>query len=147
MSKPIFDFKGYSIRNLVYRKDKSTTEILDPDDGFNFETTLGFSDDYTLGMVSLSIELKDNADEKEDEVFLSLEIEGMFHIDESIFIVEETGEKRELSEVQNIFLVNATAILYPYLRSIVSMITSLDAKSNMVLPVIDIRRLNPQKIE
>ena len=43
--------------------------------------------------------------------------------------------------ISDILYVNGTAILYPYLRSIVSVVSALDSSEAMVLPTINVLEL------
>ena len=45
-------------------------------------------------------------------------------------------------EIKKMLIINGTAILYPYLRSIVSNITSIDTEGNtIIMPVVDLSDL------
>lgn len=137
MSNAIFDFRGYSIKKFIYTKEEIPEEIkLSFEDGLHFSGNQAFTEDNLKGKLTLEIKLVS----PESDAYLSLEVEGYFDLNDSLFIDYDTNEKREISEVQRIFLQNGTSIMYPYLRSIVTVITSLDDESGIILPVIDLRK-------
>jgi len=138
MSAPIFEFKGYSINNLIYSKSKiEGMEFTNPDENLEFDANHGFTDDFSKGKLGLKVQLAS----KENDSFLILEVDGFFDINSGL-LKDDEGNDRETSEVHQIFLVNATAILYPYLRSIVTMVTGLDNSNNIILPTINLRNFS-----
>lgn len=68
--------------------------------------------------------------------FMEIDIEGLFHL-----------ENWEQPEQLPIITSNAIAILFPYLRSIVSMVTANANISPYVLPVMNITALFDRKAE
>jgi len=82
-------------------------------------------DDYK---VTLTI----NAD-KEDEYFLSISLSGFFNIEDDKNI--DSSLKRDLINK------NAVAILMPYLRSEVTLLTSQPEMDSIVLPPFNINKL------
>ncbi|WDV07140.1 protein-export chaperone SecB [Lysinibacillus irui] len=138
MSAPIFEFKGYTINNLIYSKSKiEGMKFTDPDENLEFEANHGFTDDFSKGKLGLKVQLAS----KENDSFLILEVDGFFDIDSGL-LKDDEGNERDISDVHHIFIVNAAAILYPYLRSIVSMVTGLDNSNNIILPTINLRNLS-----
>ncbi|PFE22377.1 hypothetical protein CN279_25225 [Bacillus anthracis] len=141
MSAPIFEFKGYTITNLIYSKNKiEGMEFTDPDENLEFDASHGFTDDFSKGKLTLKVQLAS----KENDSFLVLDVDGFFDINPGL-LKEEDGSDRDLSDVHEIFIVNATAIVYPYLRSIVSMVTGLDNSNNIILPTINLRNFSMKK--
>lgn len=138
MSKSIFEFKGYSIKNLVYSKIPiEGIEATSPDEDISFDSTHGFTEDFSKGKLSLKVQL---ASEEED-TFLILEVDGFFEINEGL-LKDEDGNDRAVGEINQIFVVNGIAILYPYLRSIVSMISGLDDSNRIILPTLNLRNFS-----
>lgn len=135
MSTAIFEFKGYSIQNLIYTKHPVEDYKYNlPEDKMEFSVNLAFSDDFQKAKLGMQVDLKG----EENKSFLTLEIDGYFDIDESLFKDEKGGNRDEI-EFSKIFTLNGTAILYPYLRSTVSMITSLDNSNSIILPTLNLR--------
>lgn len=138
MSASIFEFKGYKINNLIYSKSKiEGMEFTDPNEDLEFEASHGFTDDFSKGKLGLKVQLAS----KENDSFLILEVDGFFDINSGLLKDDEEND-RDISDVNKIFLVNATAILYPYLRSIVTMVTGLDNSNNIILPTINLRNFS-----
>ncbi|MCL6570923.1 MAG: hypothetical protein K6T88_04485 [Bacillus sp. (in: Bacteria)] len=140
MSAPIFEFKGYSVNNLIYSKSNiEGMEFVDPDKDLGFVANHGFTDDYSKGKLGLKVQLTS----KENDAFLVLEVDGFFDINQGL-LRDDNGNDRQISDVHQIFLANSTAILYPYLRSIVSMVTGLDNSSSIILPTINLRNFSSE---
>ncbi|WP_102706576.1 protein-export chaperone SecB [Terribacillus saccharophilus] len=135
MSSPIIEFKGYSIKNLIYSQEKiKDVEFTNSQEDLEFDVSHGFTEDLSKAKLGMRLQLAT----EDDRSFLVLEVEGFFDIN-STLIKNEDGSNREMTEIQQIFLVNSTAILYPYLRSIVSVVTSLDSANSIILPTINLR--------
>lgn len=140
MSASIFKFKGYTISKLVYSKSKiEGMESDNPDEKLKLDATHGFTDDFSKGKLTLKVQLVSS----ENDSFLLLEVDGFFDIDSGL-IKDNENKDREISEVNQIFLVNATAILYPYLRSIVTMVTGLDNSNSIILPTVNLRNFSTE---
>ena len=63
----------------------------------------------------------------ENERFVECEIVGKFEI----------NPKMELKEIEEVLSVNGVALVYPYARSIISMLTTLDSDRAIVIPTIN----------
>ncbi|HFI0998728.1 TPA: hypothetical protein ACGPEP_000824 [Streptococcus pneumoniae] len=89
---------------------------------------VGHTDDYSHGAVKLSVSLVDKDAMKK----ISVTVIGYFeiNIDENITDI-----------LTDILYVNGTAILYPYLRSIVSIVSAIDSSEAMLLPTINVLEL------
>ena len=141
MSAPIFEFKGYTINNLIYSKSKiEGMEFTNPDENLELDASHGFTDDFSKGKLGLKVQLAS----KENDSFLIIDVDGFFDINPDL-LKDDEGNDRDISDVYHIFIVNATAIVYPYLRSIVSMVTGLDNSNNIILPTINLRNLLMEK--
>jgi preprotein translocase subunit SecB len=140
MEAPIFEFKGYSISNLIYSKSKiEGMEFTDPDENVEFDASLGFTEDFSKGKLGLKVQLAS----KDNDSFLILDVDGFFDINIGL-LKDDEGNERDISDVHQIFMANATAILYPYLRSIVSVVTGLDNSNNIILPTINLRNFTSE---
>ncbi len=85
---------------------------------------VGHTDDYSHGAVKLSVSLVDKDAMKK----ISVTVIGYFEIN-----IDEN--------ITDILYVNGTAILYPYLRSIVSIVSAIDSSEAMLLPTINVLEL------
>ncbi|WP_125762864.1 protein-export chaperone SecB [Companilactobacillus hulinensis] len=125
---PIIEFKGYSIKNLEYTRD---VDILSSyDSGFNYIPSVGLNDDKSKATLTVDISLK----REENNFGVKVKIQGQFNINESL-------SAKNTDDIAAALFVNGTAILYPYARSIVSMITGLDSSSTILLPTINTTEL------
>ena len=126
--KPIIEFEGYTIKHLIVNSiviDDEITEISE-NGPLSIKVKHGISDDnLTAGLIVNVILFSEEIDKKID-----LSVEGVFTID------EEFSEKGP-QEITKALRVNGTAILYPYIRSIVSMVSSFDSSSAVVLPALN----------
>ncbi|WNN76754.1 protein-export chaperone SecB [Lysinibacillus capsici] len=130
MSEPIIKFKGYSIGKIFYSKEPlKIDESLDLDENqeFGLSVEQSITDDLKKAILTLTVKLNN----KENEVFILTEIDSYF----------EVNNLDTLEEIKEALLVNGTAIVYPYIRSIISMISSLDAGNAIVLPTINTTKL------
>lgn len=125
---PIIDFKGYSIKNLEYTREVS--KIKNYKAGFNYVPSVKVNNDYSKAILTLQITLK-----RDDENFgIDISIQGQFAIS-SVMV------KEGKNEIAKALFVNGTAILFPYARSIISMITGLDSSSTVLLPTVNTMEL------
>ncbi|MCC5894454.1 MAG: protein-export chaperone SecB [Alkalibacterium sp.] len=121
MDKPVIEFKGYRIENIDFKHlDSEEFSEIDLENG-NVAVWAAFTDDYKEAKLRLTFTVVD------DNLYRTLvfEISGYFDINCS-------------KEMADTYLIqNGTAILYPYARSIISMITSLDNENTIVIPTIN----------
>ncbi|MCI2253427.1 protein-export chaperone SecB [Domibacillus sp. PGB-M46] len=137
MGEPIFNFTGYTINKLEYSKEPiEGFEQKENDSDFGFTIEQGITEDLKEAKLTMSVQLES----KEKDAFLFLEIDGFFDLNESMRI-NEKNEKRDVSEIQQLLVVNGIGIVYPYLRTIVSMISSLDSHQSIILPTLDLRSI------
>lgn len=120
---PVIEFNGYRIEEIEYKTihdiDKSNFSV-EPDLSFEF----GLSEDMDEGVVKISVSLLDEPNLRT----IFLKVLGQFSIPNDI-----EREKIELYLAQN-----GSAILFPYVRSIISFLTTLDGPSAVVLPTVNI---------
>lgn len=127
--KPLIEFKGYSIRRLVVSRN---IEELSKISDFKFKPDFSSTKDRRHAKISVHVESKTRINEKKEHGVI-IDIDGYFSISEEI---QNDDEK-----VGQFLIVNGTAILFPYIRSITSMVTSLDSKEALVLPTINTTEL------
>lgn len=120
-STPI-TFKGYRIKKLEYYLKKSEEKV--GKSGLRCESAL--SEDKASGKVDIEIEF--NSDKtSENKINGCLEIEGYFELSDKL---NDDDKKMYVQQ-------NGAAMLYPYARTIVSMITSFDDSKVGILPTIN----------
>ena len=114
----ILKFTGYKIVNLVYSRD---IDLLDKDEN-ELEVGVGtaISDDGEQGQVKISVTALD----VENKRTVKAEVLGSFDF------IDVEDKERTLA-------VNGTAILYPYVRAIISTITTQDSLNAIILPTVN----------
>lgn len=124
MSKgPVIYLEGYRINKIKYEADEEAKDIVSSAEP-NFTFEFGFTEDYKKALLTVDVELFDTQRSR----FIQVSISGNFNIPESEFSSEE---------IQLFVAQNGSAILFPYLRATVSMITTLDGPSAVVLPTLN----------
>lgn len=120
MKEPVIRFKGYSIQELNYQKVDSAIHR-DDKPSSNLRLGCGISEDLKFGEVMITVEVENG------DVKVLLTVNGLFDVD--------GVESKE--SVEEFLSINGTAIVYPYVRSIISMVSSLDSNKAIVLPTIN----------
>ena len=127
MTGPVIKLNGYRIEEISYKMKTEEPEIglsTKPD----IEVTCGLTDDEKHGIVKISVKVYQEEQNRE----LYTRISGIFDINE---------ELTDSSLIKEHLAINGTAIIYPYLRSIVSMISTLDSPEAIVLPTVNVNEL------
>lgn len=121
--KPVIELKGYRILEMKYKRDTELTDenVFIPD--FKF----GLNEDFTRGQVIIEAKVNDVTNQR--EVFVSLE--GQFKINKEE--LDEDGEK-----IQEVLALNGTSILFPYLRSTVSFLSTMDSQDALLIPTVNV---------
>ncbi|RHW49739.1 hypothetical protein DS831_06135 [Bombilactobacillus bombi] len=120
-SRPVIDFSGYRINDLKY-KNISEEKFKNDNPEVNVRTALNM--ERLLGSVRMKASFYNS---ENGYRYYSIEIDAFFEIREDIS--EEEAKKY--------VAVNGSAMLYPYLRSITSVITSLDNEDAITLPSLN----------
>lgn len=115
-------FKNYIVKNIKYLKN----EKFMPDKSRKLNTSIDcFSTIYYPsegydGIVSIKMDLG-NTEEKNSPFLLEVELNGIFRFE----VNEETNasKKEIIEEMKKMLALNGNAILFPYVRSLVSDIT------------------------
>lgn len=125
---PVFNFLGYRVTNIIY----------DCAPGFEFpEETMQYSFNFSKALMLLS-----EHDIQENlcvNIFYSEE--GEFDTAQYKLSVELAGRFVCNEPWQKKWEANVLAILFPYLRSIVSTLTSLSGREPIVLPTVNVASL------
>ena len=125
---PVITFLGYRVTDILYRCDPTFESINDKVSyKFNFnKTNILVSDKEIQENVRVNVFYGTDENFETSKFQLSIEIAGRF---------ECTDNWQAQWEA------NAMAILFPYLRSIVSMITSNSGREPIILPTVNIASL------
>ncbi len=136
-SKASLQFRDYFVENINF--DRPLGHISDGklnlSTDFTHKSQLNEEENQARVVLGVNI-----YPEKEEDLFsISLKLVGFFDI--------EVAEL-EKDEIQQLITLNATAILFPYLRSLVSQITmAANLPEPIILPTMNIGRMIEQQIE
>lgn len=126
MEEPIISFESYNIDKFIYSYEPiENMNFEDFEEDFNLNVAPSLTDDLSSGRLIVEVRLK----AKDKYIFIRLL--AFFNIGEKF--------KKEASkeDIEKILVVNGTAIVFPYLRSTISMVSSLDSEDIIVLPTIN----------
>lgn len=124
--QPVIYFKSYEIEKFNYMKVNPDEKI---DDSRN-------DDSFTVSVKpSYDVERK-NAALKVDVVFAT----GNMKIDITVNGYFELIDDTQV-DFEKLLVINGSAIIFPYIRSMVSMLTSLDNEHAIILPTINTNNL------
>ena len=122
MNNSQVEFKGYSISKLEMKK----IEELKNKKEENFEIKIGYFQNIK-DKLSYKLVMKLKIVTKKQEI--SMDLEGYFKF----------GNTFDQQLVEEFLRINGSMILYPYCRAIVSSITNLDSDDSVILPVINFK--------
>ena len=117
--EPTISLEKYEIEEITYSRIVDESDF--QSENLQVSVKSGLTEDKKFGKVTLEAKFFD--DEKNKKV--SARISGYYTIN-----VEEDSEKY--------IAINGTAILFPYLRSAISMISTLDSQEAVLIPTINV---------
>lgn len=117
--KPVIEFKGYKIKQIIYM---DLSDEKDLPNKIERKVHAGISEDKAKAVITLNVDVIDGKKKSK----ISVELDGYFKV----------NNDQPLEKIKEYLSINGVAIVYPYLRSIVSMVTSLDSTSSIILPTI-----------
>lgn len=124
--KALLQFNKFKVLEIQYRSALGATNF-DEEISPKFGIQLGLNEnDIKEAILKLEVEIGENTEED----YLKVSIAGYFTF--------ETEEEVDEEVIYNFYERNGTAILFPYLRSIVSDLTSKGSDSPIILPTINI---------
>ena len=122
MNKPVINLQRYEVDELLISRELTERDF--DEETFDLDANVGIAPDKAHGIIKLNVSLIDKDIKKK----LLATITGYFEIN-----IEEN--------IIDVLFVNGTAILYPYLRSIVSIVSAIDSSEAMLLPTINVLEL------
>lgn len=128
MTGPVIKLKGYRIKNIEYNLIIDNLENQAEDVVNNTSVKCSLTNELDFGQIELSSTFNDISNDRTINVTLL----GQFDINPDLDDEEE---------IKKYLALNGTAILYPYLRSVVSMVSSLDSDSAILLPTVNVNEL------
>lgn len=118
---PVIYLDGYNIDEISYI-NVSSKETLESKEKPEFSFEVGFTENLEHAIVKMTVELNQGSRK------IMVKMSGNFSI-------PDLGYTKE--EIKLFVAQNGSAILYPYLRSVVSIISTLDGPSAVVLPTLN----------
>ncbi len=130
-----FIFNNYIIEDVTFKMNSDFEGSGSIDLDFDLDSDFYLNSDKNEAIVDLTCIVFPDYKEKNLPFHLSVKIIGNFTIKESF----------SSEEVANLCRINATALLFPYLRAFISNLTSLAGIPNLILPTINVRKLLYEK--
>ncbi|MGY0186386.1 hypothetical protein [Lactococcus petauri] len=127
MAEAVIELMQYAIEEIKYTRNDYDDSVTP--DKFQFGVEIGLSESLDAGKITLEAIVPDDKEERQ----ISVRISGYYKINESFV-------KGEIDKIKELLSVNGTAILLPYLRSVVSMVSTLDGDS-IILPTLNVFEL------
>lgn len=125
--EPYIKLDGYEINDLNYTKDKSKISKYTSD--FEFKPEVSLTEDKKQAKLTITASIRTQGNENTRALGVTVILNGFFTIS------DEIQNDQEL--LARTLIINGTAILFPYVRSMISMITGLDSAQTIVLPTVN----------
>lgn len=125
----ILSFKHYDVLETIYRYNPTIdleTEDVMPELSLQVNY---FDEQRTKAVLIFGIELGD-PDLEENSFYIKAKVAGMFTL--------KVDESESTEFVDDMYRKNAVAILYPYMRSLVSDLSSKGSEEPIILPPINV---------
>lgn len=122
--KPVITFDGYRINKLNYNRIEmgdGSNEI--SEENFTRHVSIGITGDKEKAVVILDVMIKDPNHDR----IIECEVVGEFSVNKDL----------DASKIEEALSINGVALVYPYVRTIISMVTTLDSDSAIVIPTIN----------
>lgn len=123
---PVIRLSGYRISNLEYNSysDQEFKDKMTKDDMQNIKIASSMSFERRIGQIKLTTSFFN----QENNQIGTITVLGQFRINDAV-----TDEEK----AKNYILQNGSAMIYPYVRAMVSMITALDKPDVTVMPTMN----------
>lgn len=119
--QPVIYFRAYEIKDFKYRKnDVEESDSKDQNTPFSISVNPNYDDQKDRAVIKVHVLFKNN------DISLDITVNGYFELMD--------GKK---DNFEKYLVINGTAMVFPYIRSMVSMLTSLDNENAIVLPTIN----------
>lgn len=120
--QPVIYFQAYEIEKFEY--SKSGNENTKSDDNFQVGVNPGFDDEKKRAILTVNVKFRNK------DVDIDIVVNGYFDLKDG-----------KTDNFEKYLVINGSAILFPYLRSMISMLTSLDNENAIILPTINTNSL------
>lgn len=118
MNEPVISFEKYEILKIDYSKINELEE-----GEIKTKVSIGISERLDAAKVEIKVKVSDPTNYR----VIKVKVRGYFLI----------NDNKDQESIEQFLSQNGTAILYPYVRSIISMISSLDSEEAILLPTIN----------
>lgn len=119
-----FQFKGYNInRSLIELNENSNFDDLKI--GFKVSGIVKFENQL------FSLHLMVNVSNKENDLRIEIDATGRFTFD----------KVEKIEDINSYFYINASALLFPYIRAYISTLTNLSGNRSITLPTMNLTNL------
>ncbi|WP_413491438.1 hypothetical protein [Brochothrix thermosphacta] len=129
--RPAIELKVYEINKIIYKKigefEEGQEDKSDKEDIKTVVESGVAESDESKGRISIEMGIID----KEGERSIDAKVTGYFTINKDV--IEEQG-----LDLKDTLSINGAAILFPYIRSVISMVTSLDSDNAILLPTVNV---------
>ncbi|MFC5604795.1 protein-export chaperone SecB [Sporosarcina koreensis] len=126
-----FLFNEYVVKNVVFELNDNFQQSDSIDLDFKLDTDFYLNEQEDQAMVLLRCVIFDDYEQKNYPFYINIEIVGSFSLNGDF----------SSEEIVDLCRLNATAVLFPYLRAFVSNLTSLAGVPNLILPTVNISKL------
>ncbi|MDO5078562.1 MAG: protein-export chaperone SecB [Streptococcus minor] len=127
MNKPVISLEKYEVDEINFSRSL-TKDDLENSEVFDVSFGGGFSEDKQNGKVTISVTCIDKETLRKVKVTVS-----------GYFLINDT------ENIEEFLIVNGSAIIFPYVRSILSMVTSFDSETALLIPTVNILDLMKNK--
>lgn len=122
--EPVIKFKQYRITKIDYKAFDDTEELeKHKSEHGNLKMSVTFSEEQDKARLIVEASVIDF----EERRMAFIEVTGYF----------EVNPEMDIEDTRSFLQVNGTAILFPYIRTTISFITSLDNENAIILPTIN----------
>lgn len=120
MNNPVISLEKYEVDEINFTRTLTKDDL---DKGKFFEVNFdgGFTEDKKHGKVTITATCIDKEALRKVKVIVS----GYFFINET-------------KDFEEFLIVNGSAIIFPYVRSIISMVSSFDSETALLIPTVNI---------
>ncbi len=123
-NRSVLSFEKYIVKKIEYNTNESYTKENRIELDFDFDVNCTYAKNSNSLQIELSADIFKGAEEKNYPFEMSVCLKGFFSVEEEFDI--------------SLFEKNATAILFPYLRAIVSTYTANANVAPVILPPMNI---------
>lgn len=124
MDQSIFQFKGFTItRSLIERNNNEPSKKL----------SIGFAPKGSINKEDSTFQLNLGVKIEDENKSFKIEIDAVANY--------TFNNKAELDNLNNLFYINAPALLFPYIRAYISTLTNLSGFEPINLPTLNMSRL------